>query len=88
MGNSFCCYNFDRKQQIIMQSDLIYETFVENEKKINKEKEINNDIISNRNLKHDFSFQKTINTIAPQSVEESDFINPLPEIVVIKFKKH
>jgi len=42
MGSSFCCYNFDRKEQVVMQSDLLYETFKENENNIDKEKEINN----------------------------------------------
>ena len=86
MGNSFCCNNFDRKQQMVIQSDLIYETF---EEKVNhpvKVKDAKNDIILNRNHKHDYSFQKT-NTCTPQSIDESDFINPLPDIVIIK-KKH
>ena len=42
MGSSFCCYNLDRKEQVVMQSDLLYETFKENENNIDKEKEINN----------------------------------------------
>ena len=88
MGNSFCCVNNDRKQQIVIESDLIYETFEEKVNKIVKEKKIKNNIISNRNLKQDFSFQKSINTSTPKNVDESDFINPLPEIVIIKIKKH
>ena len=69
MGNSFCCDNFDKNQQIVIQSDLKYESFEENENQIVKEKVIKNNINSNRNLKN-------------------DFINPLPEIVAIKIKKH
>ena len=88
MGNSFCCDNFDKNQQIVIQSDLKYESFEENENQIVKEKVIKNNINSNRNLKNDFSFQKTINTFTPKSADENDFINPLPEIVAIKIKKH
>ena len=88
MGNSFCCANNDRKPQIIIESELIYETFEEKVNKIVKEKEIKNNIISNRNLKQDFSFQKSINTSTPKNVDEKDFINPLPEIVIIKIKKN
>ena len=58
MGNSFCCDNFDKNQQIVIQSDLKYESFEENENQIVKEKVIKNNINSNRNLKNDFSFQK------------------------------
>ena len=87
MGNSYCCDNLDRNQQII-QSDIIYETFAENENQIIKEKVKENDLISNENLKHDFSYQKTANSLTHQSIDENDFINPLPEIVIIKFKKH
>ena len=39
MGNSFCCYNFEQKQQIVMQQELSYETFEESKNKIDKEKE-------------------------------------------------
>ena len=88
MGNSFCCDNYDRKQQIVIQSDLIYETLEEKVNKVVKEKEIKNYSISNRNLKHNFSFQKSTNTNTLKSVDENDFINPLPEIVIIKLKKH
>ena len=87
MGNSYCCDNLDRNQQII-QSDIIYETFAENENQIIKEKVKENDLISNENLKHDFSYQKTANSSPHHSIDENDFINPLPEIVIIKFKKH
>ena len=88
MGNSFCYDNFDRNQQIIINSDLLYEAIEEKAKQIDEEKEIKNDVISNRILKHVFSFQKSTNTCTPQSIYEIDFINPLPEIVVIKLKKH
>ena len=88
MGNSYCCNNFDRNKQIVIESDLIYETFVENENQIIKEKEKNNDIISNESPKHGFSFLKTAKSLTHQSIDENDFINPLPEIVIIKFKRH
>ena len=88
MVNSFCCGNFDQKNQIIMNSDLLYETFEVKTNQTDKKKELQNDLNSNRNLKHNFSFQKSTNTNIPQSIDENDFINPLPEIVIIKLKKH
>ena len=88
MGNSFCSDNFSRKKQIVMHKELIYETLEEKANQIVKEKEIKNDLISNRNLKHDLSLQKSINTCTPKSIDENYFINPLPDIVVLKLKKH
>ena len=40
MGNSFCCDNFDRKQQMIINSDLLYETFEEKTNQTDKKKRI------------------------------------------------
>ena len=84
MGNSFCCNNFDRRQQVVLQSDLIYESLEEKENYIIREKDIN----SNSNHKSNLSLQKNTNIFSPKSSDENDFINPLPEIVVIKFKRH
>ena len=88
MGNSYCCDKIDRNKQIVIESDIIYETFVENENHTIKEKEKKNDIISNKTLKHGSSYQKITNSLTHQSIDENDFINPLPEIVIIKFKRH
>ena len=88
MGNSYCCNNLDRNQQIVVESDFMYETFIENENHTIKEKAKKNDIISNKSLKHGISFRKTTNSLTHPSIDENDFINPLPEIVVIKFKRH
>ena len=88
MGNSYCCNNIDKNQNNVIESDLIYETFAENENPTTKEKEKKNHIISNKSLKHGSSYQKTTNSLTHQSIDENDFINPLPEIVIIKFKRH
>ena len=81
MGNSFCCIaNEKGGQSLIIQSELMYESF----ENIN-EKELNNYQI---NLKNESYIQKTTSAFSPKSDEDNNyFVNPLPEIVIIKPKK-
>ena len=80
MGNSYCCIASEKGQQFIIQSEYMVES-IEN---IN-EKELN---YNNLNLKNDCYRKKTTSTLSPQMKEDNVFINPLPEIVIIKRNKN
>ena len=80
MGNSYCCIASEKGQQFIIQSEYMVER-IEN---IN-EKELN---YNNLNLKNDCYRKKTTSTVSPQMKEDNDFINPLPDLVIIKRKKN
>ena len=81
MGNSLCCITNEKGEQpLIIQNELIYESF----ENIN-EKEIND---YNKNLKNESYIKKTTSAFSPKSDEDSNyFVNPLPDIVIIKRKK-
>ena len=78
MGNSFCCISIEKGQNLPIQSEILVD--------INK-KEIKNNNNSNLNFKNEFYIKKTTSARSPKSEEDNDFINPLPEIVIIKRKK-
>ena len=80
MSNSYCCIASEKGQQFIIQSEYMVES-IEN---IN-EKELN---YNNLNLKNDCYRKKTTSTLSPQMKEDNVFINPLPEIVIIKRNKN
>ena len=80
MGNSYCCVSVEKKKQLILQSELMVKS-IEN---IN-EKEIND---NNLSLKNEFYIKKTTSALSPQTDEDNEFINPLPEFVIIKRKKN
>ena len=80
MGNSYCCIASEKGQQFIIQSEYMVESIGNiNEKELNY-----NDL----NLKNDCYRKKTTSTVSPQMKEDNDFINPLPDLVIIKRKKN
>ena len=85
MGNSYCYnyYNYyDKPQQLITKSEIN----VDFNAGIH-EKDINNNLYSNIiYTKNDYVNKSTIG-VSPQSVKCHQLINPLPDIVTIKFKK-
>ena len=78
MGNIPFCYCYEKNKQIVMNSDL-YIKGIENHSNINKKDTNNNNIYINE--KFEFDINKS--TLSPQN----KLINPLPEIVIIKYKK-
>ena len=75
MGNSYCCSSGVNKEELLRKSDIILECGLKlNKINDHKSKEINSN--------------KTISTFLSRNEDGSDFVNPLPEFVIIKMKKN
>ena len=74
MGNSYCCSSGVKKEELIRKSDILIEREKKFEKLSHYRKENKSD--------------KTISTFFSKNEEASEFVNPLPEIVIIKMKKN
>ena len=72
MGNSFCCSAKIYREQLLKVPDISLEPKMKFEKLDKNENKSN----------------KTIATFSSKKDEPFDFINPLPDIVIIKFKKN
>ena len=84
MGHSFCCITFEQKEKLVIKSEIKFKNkeFITNLD--NKEiKYIQN---SNTIKKKEFDNNKST-AFSPKNDKINDFVNPLPEIVVIKPKK-
>ena len=86
MGNSYCCTSYSNKTKFIIQSEILVDC-VENNK-FSKKKTLKSNNLNKFYLRKEFTLNKTITTLSPQPEEDNDFINPLPDIVTIKYKKH
>ncbi len=75
MGNSYCCSSKVYREQILSKPDISLEPIIKFEKLDEK-------------VKNENKSNKTITTFSSKKDESFDFINPLPEIVIIKFKKN
>ena len=82
MGNAYCCISFQKKDDMVTQSEIMVES-IEN---LN-EKEIKDNVNMNLNIKNQLYIEKTAKEVSPHTDEDIDFENPLPKIVVIKRKK-
>ena len=74
MGNSYCCASSVNKKELLNKSDIIIERGLKFER------------MNDRNRKENKS-NKTISTFSSKN-EDVDFVNPLPEFVIIKIKKN
>ena len=81
MGNSICCFSFDKKEAIL-QKDLMLD--LEN----SHDKKVKDYSYSNKCLTKDIYFKKSHTNQSPKTGEYEDFENPLPNIVIIKRKKN
>ncbi len=75
MGNSYCCSSEVYKEQLLKMSDISIEPKIKFEKLDEKSKNTNKS-------------NKSISTFSSRKDEALEFINPLPDIVIIKFKKN
>ncbi len=78
MGNIPFCNYYEKNKQIVIKSDLNIKG-IENHLNINQKDTNNNNIYMNEK----FEFDINQSTLSPQN----KLINPLPEIVIIKYKK-
>ena len=86
MGNSYCCTSYSNKTKFIIQSEILVDCVENNKFSKKKTLKINN--LNKFYLRKEFTLNKTITTLSPQPEDDNDFINPLPDIVTIKYKKH
>ena len=85
MGNSCCCNTCKKPEQIIIKSELNVDI---NDNEIINEKDINNNLYSNKiNLKNDYVNKSTIG-ISPTCAKDEYLFNPLPNIVTLRRKKN
>ena len=73
MGSSYCCSSEVYRKQILT-NDISLEPKIKFEKLEEK-------------MKIEKKSNKTISTFSSKKDESLDFINPLPDIVIIKYKK-
>ena len=78
MGNACCFSSFEKGEQLIIKSEL----FVDISEDING-KYLNDNL--NINIKNGFYSKKTTTA---QADDDFKFVNPLPDIVIIKRKKN
>ena len=84
MGHSFCCIHFEQKEKLVIKSEIKFKN-----KEINKNlniKEIKYIQNSNTNKKIEYDNNKSTD-FSPKNDKINDFVNPLPEIVIIKPRK-
>ena len=84
MGNSYCCFSIKNKEQLIIHSEIMIDGFEKN--KIANKNNIKDNNLNINNNKIKINFIKTNETFNQE--EDIDFVNPLPEIVNIKYKKN
>ena len=75
MGNSYCCSSGVKKEELLRKSDILIEPEIKFEK-------------LNFHYRKENKSDKTISKIFSKNEEASEFVNPLPEIVIIKMKKN
>ena len=73
MGNSYCCDSLEKAEQLPIQSEIM----------VDKD-EMKNNNNNNLNLNYDYYMKKSTSNRTPKSHEQSNIINPLPEIVFIQ----
>lgn len=78
MGSTPSCLCFQKKNQLIIDSEIIFQNFEDYMENINKEKRDSRNSIINKKSEID-NYKNTLSI-------RNDFINPLPEIVVIRYK--
>ena len=84
MGHSFCCIYFEQKEKFAIKSEIKFKNKEINTNLDNKEiKYIQN---SNTNKKKEYDNNKSTD-FSPKNDKINDFVNPLPEIVIIKPRK-
>ena len=84
MGHSFCCIYFEQKEKFAIKSEIKFKN-----KEINKNlniKEIKYIQNSNTNKKKEYDNNKSTD-FSPKNDKINDFVNPLPDIVIIKPRK-
>ena len=84
MGNSYCCTSIKNQKHLILQSEIMIDNI--EIKDISNKKNIKDINLNINNIKNKINFIKTKATLNPE--EDNDFINPLPKIVNVKYKKH
>ena len=75
MGNSYCCSSGVKKEELLRKSDILIDREIKFEK-------------LNARYRKENKSDKTISTIFSKNEDVSDFVNPLPEFVIIKMKKN
>ena len=84
MGHSFCCIYFEQKEKFAIKSEIKFKNKEINTNLDNKEiKYIQN---SNTNKKKEYDNNKSTD-FSPKNDKINDFVNPLPDIVIIKPRK-
>ena len=84
MGHSFCCIYFEQKDKFAIKSEIKFKNKEINTNLDNKEiKYIQN---SNTNKKKEYDNNKSTD-FSPKNDKINDFVNPLPDIVIIKPRK-
>ena len=78
MGSSPLCFCEQRRNQLIIDSEIIFQNFEDYLESINKGKRESINSILNKKSEID-NFKNTLSI-------KNDFINPLPDIVIIKHK--
>ena len=84
MGHSFCCIYFEQKEKFAIKSEIKFKNKEINTNLDNKEiKYIQN---SDTNKKKEYDNNKSTD-FSPKNDKINDFVNPLPDIVIIKPRK-
>ena len=78
MGSNPYCFCVQKKNQLIIDSEIIFQNFEDYLEHSNKDKRESQNSIINRKTE----IENSKNTLSIRN----DFINPLPEIVVIRRK--
>ena len=85
MGNSFCCISFEQKEKLIIKSEIKFNNKEIITKLNNKEIKYVQNSNTNKNKEND---NNKSTTFSPKNDKIFGFINPLPDIVIIKPKKY